>query len=89
MRADGADADRILGRKDADALGAERNGLVREEEVSQTLVGLFDLVQHLERLLGLLQRDVAAGSAVGDHAVVDAVAGQELQDVHDGFAVIP
>ena len=89
VRADGADADRILGGEDADTLGTERDGLVAQEELCQALLAVFDLVQHLESPVLLLDGNIPSGSAVGDHAVVDTVAGQVLEDIHDRFTVIP
>jgi hypothetical protein len=46
-------------------------------------------VQGLQHLLGLFGRNIPAHAADGVHAVVDAVAGQHLQDVHDDLPVFP
>ena len=89
VRADSTDTDRILSGKDADTLGTERHGLVAQEELGQTLLAVLDLIQHLEGPVLLLHGNVSSGSAVGDHAIVDTVAGQVLEDIHDCFTVIP
>ena len=89
MRADGADAQGVLLRQHAHALGTQGDGLVREGDLDDAVHGLHQRVAGLEQVALKIVVDVAAGAADGDHGVVDAVAGQALQQIHDELALIP
>ena len=89
MRADGAEAYRVLSRQNADALCAHGDGLVGEGDLGDSVKRSLELVAGVQNLAPEIVVDVASCAADGNHGVVDAVAGQLFKQVHDQLALVP
>ena len=89
MRADGAEFQGIFPGQHADALGAHGDGLVGQGDLRDPVQRRLQLVAGFQHSPSQVIGYVAARAADGAHGIVDTVAGQLFEQIHDQLALIP
>ena len=89
MRANRTEADCILTFQDPYVFGAHGDRFVVEDKIDNFIQRGFQCLTALQKVTAEIIVNISPGTADGHHRIIDAVAAQSLQQIHNKFTLIP